>query len=57
MLKQNIGEDGVDFEHFKAATSALKDKKTLKDIDELFGQNTTIKAEDFIQKFKKHYNE
>ena len=52
MLNKNIGEDGIDFEQFKAATSALKDEKTLKAINELFVKNTTIKVEDFIKKFK-----
>lgn len=52
MLGKNIGEDGIDFEHFKAATSAFKDEKVIKDIDELFGQNITIKVEDFIKTFK-----
>ncbi len=52
MLGENLGEDGIDFEHFSALVAGLKDEATLKDIDELFGQNKTIKVEDFIEKFK-----
>ncbi len=50
MLKEKVGEDGIDVQHFNAVNSALDDI-SLKDIESLFEQNSVIKVDDFIKKY------